>query len=128
MKYRKIVTALAAAAALALPFGTAQAREPENFGRVFYKTGNITSNGGSFGGAFRASGKTAAIYYRCASKRNGQIVHGPQFNPNKAKPYPARCDDKMHRLSVPVHHGIDNLITMVLEQQGTGAISVWALK
>jgi hypothetical protein len=129
MKYeKKILLGLTVATLLALPLATAKARQPENFGRVFYKTGTIPSRGGSFGGAFRSSGTAAALYYRCASKRSGKIIVGPQFNPIKAQSYPARCDNKIHQLSVPVRAGSDTLISMVLEQQGTGALSVWALK
>jgi hypothetical protein len=129
MKYKKkILLGLQAAAVLALSVGSLVAREPENFGRVFYKTGTISSGGGNFGGAFRSSGTAASLYYRCASRQNGQIIVGPQFNPNAAQSYAARCDNKTHQLSVPVRPGNTTLISMVLQQQGTGALSVWALK
>jgi hypothetical protein len=129
MKWRKkTLLGPAAAAVLALSLGSAMARQPENFGRVFYKTGTIPSGGGNFGGAFRSPGTAAALYYRCASKQSGKIIVGPQFNPNAAQSYPARCDNKIHQLSTPVRAGNDMLISLVLEQQGTGTLSVWALK
>jgi len=53
---KNILLGLAAAVVLALSVGTAMARQPENFGRVFYKTGTIPSGGGNLGGAFRSSG------------------------------------------------------------------------
>jgi len=124
---KKILLGLPAAAVLALSVGTATARQPENFGRVFYKTGAIPS-GGNLGGAFRSSGTAAALYYRCASRQSGKIIIGPQFDPNAAHPYPALCDNKIHQLSMPVRAGSDMLISMVLKQQGTGTLSVWALK
>jgi hypothetical protein len=128
MKYgKKILLGLPVAAVLTLSVGTVMARPPENFGRVFYKTGTI-SGGGNLGGAFRSSGTAASLYYRCASKQSGKIIIGPQFDPNAAHPYPARCDNKIHQLSVPVSAGSTMLISMVLEQQGTGTLSVWALK
>lgn len=129
MKFgKKILLGLSAAAALVLSVGTVMARPPENFGRVFYKSGTIPSGGGNFGGAFRSSGTAAALYYRCASRQSGKVIVGPQFDPNAARPYPARCDNKIHQLSVPVRAGSTMLISMVLEQQGTGTLSVWALK
>jgi hypothetical protein len=129
MKYgKKIWLGLPAAAVFALSIGTVMARPPENFGRVFYKSGTIPSGGGDFGGAFRSSGTAATLYYRCASRRGGKVIVGPQFDPNNARPYSARCDNKIHQLSVPVRAGSTMLISMVLEQQGTGTLSVWALK
>jgi hypothetical protein len=40
----------------------------------------------------------------------------------------ARCDNKIHQLSMPVRADSDMLISMVLEQPGRGTLSIWALK